>query len=217
MSGCVFGTGPAAEVGAGAVKEAEDGVGVVIAIGEVFEFASEDERDAEFDAEAEPVNIAEIEAGVEDGDKAGAEVEVVPEPKSFAELGLVVFGCETYHNLSSEVVAWNSGVSLGFVFEPRVGFVFASEAEYMMAPCENIQGTLTEVLIGAQFGATAVGPELLDKPETVELDLFAEGMVGELDASAGQLLGFVTLVWVSTAGMETDPGSNPEGNMEVEL
>lgn len=177
VAGCVFGTGPAAEVGAEAVKEAEDGVGVVVAIGEVFEFASEDERSAEFDTEAEPVNIAEIEAEVEDGDKAGAEVEVVLEPKSFAELGLVVSGYEIYHNRSSEVVAWNSGVSLGFVF--------ASEAEYMMAPCENIQGALSEVLIGAQLGATAVGPELLDKPETVELDLFAEGMVGLLDASAG--------------------------------
>lgn len=186
---------PAAEVGAGAVKEAEDGLGVVVAIGEVFELASEGET--EFDAE--PVNTAEIEAGneAEDkiGDKAGAEVEVVPEPKSVAELGLVVSGDETYHKLSSEVVvAWNSGVSFGVVFEPKVGFVAASEAEYMMAPCENTRGALSEALAGAQLGATVVEPELLDMPETVELDLFAEGMVGELDASAGHWLDFVPLV-----------------------
>lgn len=166
VSGCVFGTGSAAEVEAGALKETEDGLGVVVLIG-----------DAEFDADAEPVNIAELEAG----DKAGAEFEPVSEPKVVVELGLVVSGYETYHKLSPEiVVAWNSGVLLGAVFE----------AEYMMAPCENIRGAPSEVPFGVQLGATAVEPELLDKPETVKLELFAEGMVGELDASAGQWLGF---------------------------
>lgn len=97
------------------------------------------------------------------------------------------------------------------VFEPRVGFVFASEA-----PCENIQGTLFDVPVEDQLETTVVEPELLDKPETVELDPFAEGMVGE-DASAGQQLVFVTLVCVPTAGMETDPVSNLEGNMEFVL
>lgn len=88
----MFGTGPAAEVGSEAEKETEDGLGVVVAIGEVFDLASEAEGDAEFDVETEPVNIAEIEAADEAGDKAGAEVEAVPEPKSVAELGLVVSG-----------------------------------------------------------------------------------------------------------------------------
>lgn len=112
LSGYEFGTGLASAVGAEAVEEGEDGLGVVIAIEEVFEPAYE--GDAEFDTDAEPVNIAEIEAG----DKAEDEVEVVPEPKSVAELGLVVSACETYHKISSEVVvvAWNSGVSLGVVF-----------------------------------------------------------------------------------------------------
>lgn len=177
---------------------------MVVAIGEVLELASEAEGDAE------PVNIAEIEAG----DKAGAEAEVVPVSKSVAEL--VVFG---YKPPSEVVVAWDFGVSLAVVFEPRVGFVFvaASVAEYMMAPYENIQGAPSEVQTGAQPGATVVEPELLDTPETVEFDLFAEGMVEELDASAGQWLGFVTLVWVSTAGMETDPESNLEGTVEAVL
>lgn len=102
LSVCVFGTGPAAEVGAGAVKEAEHWVGVLVAFEEIFEFASEAEGGAEFDAE--PANIAEMEPGLEDGDEAGAEVEMVPESKSVAELGLVVSGYEAYHSLSSEVV-----------------------------------------------------------------------------------------------------------------
>lgn len=177
-SGCVFGTGSASEVGSGPVKEAEDGLGVVVLTGGVFELESAGEGDAEFDADAELVDTAEIEAA----HKAGADFEAVSDPKSVVELGLVVPGYETYHKLSSEfAVAWNSGVLLGVVFEPRVGFVFvaASEAEYMMAPCENIQGALSEVLAGALLGATVVEPELLDTPETVELDLFAEGMVGE--------------------------------------
>lgn len=76
--------------------------------------------------------------------------------------------------------------------------MFASAAEHMMAPCGSIQGAPAEVLTGAQPGATAVEPELLDK--TVESGLLAGGMVGELDASAGRLLGFETLVWVSAAG-----------------
>lgn len=220
MAGFVF--GPAVEVGA--VKEAEDGRDVVVAIVEVFGLASESECDAEIDADAAPVNTAEIGAAVETGDKsgdtAGAEFEVLPEPKFVAELDLVVSGYETYQKISSEfAVVWNSGVLLGVVFEPRVGFVFvdASEAECMMAPSGNIQDTLFVVLTGAHFGATVVEPELLDKAETGEPDLFAEGTVGELDVSAGQLLVFVTLVWVSTAGMESDPGGSLAGNMEAVL
>lgn len=140
MSGCVFGDGPAAEFGAGAVKEAEDGVVVTVVIGEVFEFASVAEDGVGFDTE--PVNIAEI----EDGDKTGTDVEVAPEPMSVAELGLVVSACETFHNpLSEGDDVWNSEVSVGLVFEPRVGFVFASEAEYMNAPYKDIQDTLPEV------------------------------------------------------------------------
>lgn len=100
------------------------------------------------------------------------------------------------------------------MFEPRVGFVFASEAERMMAPCENTQ---PEVLVGAQLGATVVEPELLGKLETVELDLFAEGMAGELDASAGQQVAFEALVWVATGGLETVPGSNLGGKEDVVL
>lgn len=101
------------------------------------------------------------------------------------------------------------------MFEPRVGFVFVAASEYMMAPCET-RGALFEVVAGVQLGATVVEPELLDKSETVEIDSFAEGMVEELDVSAGQWLGFVALVWVATAGMETDPG-NLGGNVEVVL
>lgn len=59
-------------------------------------------------------------------------------------------------------------------------------AQDIMAPCEDNQGALSEVLAGAWLGATVEDPELLVKPDTVELDLFAEGMVGELDASAVQ-------------------------------
>lgn len=95
-------------------------------------------------------------------------------------------------------------------------FVAASEAEYMMAPCENTRRDLSEVLAGVPLGATAVEPELLDKLETVELDPFAVGMVEELDVSAGQWLG-LALVWVSTVGKETDPGCNLGGNVEVVL
>lgn len=52
----VFGTWSAAEVGAGAVKEVEQWIGVVVAFEEVSEFASEAGVCAAFDAE--PVNIA---------------------------------------------------------------------------------------------------------------------------------------------------------------
>lgn len=180
MCGCVVGTGLAVELGA------EGGVGVVVEIGKVLEFG----------ADTEPVNTPETEAGVQDGNM------LLPEPTSGAGLDFAAFGCETYRILSSEaVVVRSSGVS------PRAGFVFASAAEHMMAPCGSIQGAPPEVLTGAQPGATAVEPELLDK--TVESDLLAGGMVGELDASAGRQLGFVTLVWVSTAGKETDPESPP--------
>lgn len=103
------------------------------------------------------------------------------------------------------------------MFEPRVGFVFAFEAEYMMAPCENSLWAQPEVLAGDQLGATAAESDLLDKPELVELDPFAEGIVGELDASAGQWLGFVAPVWLSTAGMWAEPGSNLGGKVEVVL
>lgn len=118
-------------------------------IGEVFEFGSE--------GGAEHVNIAEIgaEAGAEAeaGDRAGAEAEVepeaevVPEPKSVVEPGFVVSAYDTFHKLSSgAAVAWGSGVSLGAVFEPMVGFVLAaaSEAEDKVAPFENMQGARSE-------------------------------------------------------------------------
>lgn len=45
-----------------------------------------------------------MEAGLDDGDKAGAEVEMVPESKSAAEFALVVSGYEAYHSLSPKVV-----------------------------------------------------------------------------------------------------------------
>ncbi len=210
VSECAFGTGPAAEVGAGDVREAEAGLGVVVAIEEILELASE--GDAEFDADS--VNIAEKEVG------KAVPVEAGPEPKSVAELGLVVSVHDTYHKLSSEVaVAWNFGVpsSLRVVFEPMVEFVVASQAEYMMAPCERIQGALLDILTGSQLGATAVVPELLDKPETVELELLAEHIVGELNGLSGRWPGFVTLVWVSTAETVTDPGDNLESNKKVVL
>lgn len=105
VPGCVFQSGHAVEVGAGVVKEVEDRLGVVVAIGEVFEFSSKAEGAAEIDAG--PGKIAEIETGdeAEDkaGDKAGAEAEVVAEPKSVAELGLVVSGHDTFHSHLSEV------------------------------------------------------------------------------------------------------------------
>lgn len=174
----MFGTGPAAEVGAGAVQKAEEGLGVVVAIGEVFELGYAAEGDAEFGTDAQPVNIA----GVEAGDKAGPGDVAVPAPRSVAELGLVVSGYEPYYkHLTEAVVAWDSGASFGFEFEPKVVLVFvaASEADYMMAPCENTLGAPFEVLAGAHLEPTVVQPELLDNPETAELDLFAGHMFGE--------------------------------------
>lgn len=174
--------------------------------------------DAEFDTDAEPVNIAVTEAGAETGDKAGAEVEAVSGPNSVAAFGLFVSG----RDLSSEVVvAWDSVISLEAAFDPMVAFAFvaASEGERMMAPFGNNQGVqaASEGLTGVQLEATVVKAELVDKPESVVLVPFAEGMVGALGASAGLWLGLVTLVWVSTAGMESDLGNNLEGNMEVVL
>lgn len=197
VSGCLFGTGPAAEVEYGPVQEAEDGHGVVVAFGEVFELAFEAEADAEFGTEAQPVNIA----GAGDMVGAGAGDVTLPAPRSVAELGLVVAGHEPYCKPFEVVVAWDSGasfevvvawgcgVSFEIVFEPKAEFVLvaASEAEYMMAPCENIQAAPFEVLVGAQLGPTVVQPELLGNPETVEVDF----------------------------GMETEPGSNPGGKVGV--
>ena len=168
----VFGMKPAALFGPGAVKETEAGLDVALVIVEVFEFASED--DAEIQADAGPVNIAERETV----DKAGA-----GEHKFAAVLELV---SELYYKLSS-VAAWDLGASSGVVFEPRLGVVFVAvfQDEYMIAPCENTQGSLSEVLAGAQFGSTVVEPALLNRPEPVKLDLFAECMVEEWDVSAG--------------------------------
>lgn len=149
--------------------------------------------------EAEGVGGGEF-GGTEPVDTPETGVEVLPEPMSGSELDFAAFGCETYRILSSEAVDVRSS--------PRV-------AERMMAPCGSIQGAPPEVLTGAQPGATAGEPELVDK--TVESDLLAGGMVGELDVSAGRQLVFVTLVWVSTAGMETDPESNLHANMETVL
>ena len=141
VSGRVSGAGPAEDLGDGAVKEAEDGVVVTVVIGEVFEMATVAEDGVGLDAE--PVNIAEI----EEGGKTGADVEVAPEPMSVAELGLVVSACEPFRNLLSEGEdVWNSEVSVGLVFEPRVGFLFASVAEYMNGPEKDIQDTLPVVL-----------------------------------------------------------------------
>lgn len=144
-------------------------------------------------------------AVTEPGDKAG------PATKLAAELGLVVSGYEPYYTLSSEVVvAWDSGASLEVVFEPRAGLVAAFDAEYMMVPCENTQTDLSEALAEAQLGCPAAENDRVEKPETVELALFAEDMVGEW-------LDFVVLVWVSTAGMVTEPGSKPGDKAEAVL
>lgn len=64
--------------------------------------------------------------------------------------------------------------------------------------------------MGVQLGTTAVEPDLADKPETVELDPFAGGAVGALDASV------VAPVWASTAAVT---GTDPEGSLvgKVEL
>lgn len=104
--------------------------------GLVFELALE----AEGDAESEPVNTAGAEAEDGAGGKTGAEVDVVPDPRSVAEFGLVASGFEMYHSLLSGAVAvLNSEV----VTESRVEFVFvaASGLDYMVAPFEDTRGT----------------------------------------------------------------------------
>jgi len=50
----------------------------------------------------------------------------------------------------------------------------------------------------------------------VDLGLFAEGRFEELVVSAGQWVGFVALVWVSSAGMGTGSGGIL-GEVEVVL
>lgn len=195
------------------------------------------EVQAESGGEAEDEGVNEAEVGVESGAEVGDEVvdepgdevgdkaeaaEAGPEPRSAAEFDLVVSEHDTCHNLSSEVVvAWNSGVSpsLEVVVEPRVVVVFvvACQADGTVAPCEDTKVALSEILTGIQLGATVVELEQLDKPETVGLDLLAEGMVGESGASAGQRLDFAALVWVPTAEQETDPVGNPESSVEVVL
>lgn len=64
------------------MEEAEGGVGVVV--GKEL-----------FGADTEPVNTPETEAVVQDGNTAGAEVELLPEPTSGAGLDFAAFGCET--------------------------------------------------------------------------------------------------------------------------
>lgn len=197
VPGCVFGIGPA-EVGA--VKDAEDGLGVVAVTGEVSEVAPE--------AGGELACIAEA------GDTAGTVAVDVPESKSVAELGLVV--SELYcKRPSGVVVAWDSGASFGVVFESRVefGLEAAFEADYTMAPCENTHGAQSEVLAGP----TVAQPELLDKPENVEFGLVAVGTLGEWVVCAGDWPDLVALVCQTTAGMETDPWGNPAGKAEFVL
>lgn len=85
------------------MKNAEEEVDFVVAIGKVLEFAFETGLGAEFDA----ANTAETETV----DKAEGVELAVPEPKTVAEDGLDVFGFEISHNLSFEVVvAWKSGL-----------------------------------------------------------------------------------------------------------
>lgn len=156
---CVFGIGPA-EVGA--VKDAEDGLGAVAVTGEVSEVAPEPGGELACIAEA--------------GDTVGTVVVGVPEPKSVAELGLVV--SELYcKRPSGVVVAWDCGASFGVVFESRVGYGLeaAFEVDHTMAPCENTHGAQSEVLAGP----TVAQHDLLYTPENVEFGLVAVGMVGE--------------------------------------
>lgn len=180
VSGCLLGTGPASEVGYEPVQEAEDGLGVVVAFGEVRELAFEAEGDAEFGTDVQPVDIA----GVVDMAGAAAGDVALSASRSVAELEFVaVAGHEPYYNHSSGVVvAWGYGASFEFVFEPKFGFVLvaASEAEYMLAPCENTQVAPFEVLSGAQFEPT------VDNPEPVELDL---GMESEPGCNPGGKVG----------------------------
>lgn len=182
--------GPSAVSEAGTVQEAEDELGVVVA----------PEADAE---------LAYTAGGI-----AGTVVVGVPEPKSAAELGLVVSELYCKHPSGVVVVAWDSGASFGVVFESRVGFVLeaAFEAGHMKAPCENSHEAQSEELVGAIVAKT----ELLDTPE-VEFGLVAEGMVEERVVCAEDCLDLATLVCPPTAGMETDPGGNLEGTAEVVL
>lgn len=172
----------------------------MVVTGEKLEFASEAE------GAAEPVDTAVTQAGDEVEDAV-----VAPESKSVAAPGLVV--SELHCKVSSVGVAWDSEASFGTVSEPRVGFVFetAFEAEHMVVPCENTPGGQPEALAGP----TVAEAELVDKPETVELDPFAEGMTEEWDASGGNQFDFVALVCLSTAGMETEPGGIQEGKVEM--
>lgn len=85
VPGRVFGTGPAKFV-AGAVKEAEDRLDVMVVTGEISVFESEMESDVELGVDAGHVHTAETEAA----DKTEMALAVVLEPKSVAELGLVV-------------------------------------------------------------------------------------------------------------------------------
>lgn len=190
--------GPSAVSEVGTVKEAEEELGVVVVTAEASEVAPE--------ADAELAYIA--------GDIAGTVAVGVPEPRSAAELGLVV--SELYCKRPSGVVAvaWDSGASFGVVFEARVGFVLEAtfEAGHMKAPWENSHGVQSEELVGPIVAQL----ELLDMPE-VEFGLVAAGMVGEWVVCAGDCLDLGVLVCQSTAGMETDPGGNPAGKAEAVL
>lgn len=186
-SGCLFESG--------AVKGTVNGLHVALVIGELFEFVSEADGDAAFQADAGPVDIAESEAV----DEAGVDVAAV----AAVALGLVVSGYEQHYTLSSEtVVACDSQASFGVVV------VAVFENEGMMAPCEETQGLLSEVPAGTQLVPTVVEPELLYRPETGKLCLIADGTVEEMDVSVGESLDFVVLVWVPTAVMWTAPGCN---------
>lgn len=139
---------------------------------------------------------------------------VEPESRTVAEFRRVVFVHESDYT-SDAVVAWGCGSSFDVEFEPRVGFGFAaSEAEGMVIPFEETQGTLDT----AQLWAIAEEPEPLRKPELDEHDLFAVGMLVEGPLPyAGRWPDFVVLVGVSIAVMETEPGYNPQGKVEVVL
>lgn len=160
----------------------------------------ETEGDVGFEVDVEPVNIAVTEPGER----------AVPAPKLADELGLVVSGYEPYYTLLSEIAAWDSGASLGVVFEPRAGLVAAFETEYVMVPREHTQTDLSEALPGVLLGPTVTENERVEKSETVELEIFAEDMTGEW-------LDFVVLVWVAIAEMVTEPESKPGDKAEAVL
>lgn len=170
---------------------------MVVETGLVFELASE----AEGVAESEPVKTADIGSGSGSGCRSGTEADVVLDPRSAAEFGLVVSGSEMCHSLLS-------GAEVVTESKAEFGFVAASGPDYMTAPSEDTQGDFAVVGVGVQLGAIAVEPDLVDKPETEELDPFAGAE--ELDASA------VAPVWVSTAvGTRTDPEGIPGGKVEL--